>query len=78
MTTPDKVDLVINGGTIVSPDAEYRASIAVKDGKIHAIGAAFIGVIHDMTKQAPSNADPNERYHAELEQLSAESWRRSG
>ncbi|WP_343314970.1 allantoinase AllB [Brucella sp. BE17] len=31
-------DLVINGGTIVSPDAEYQASIAVKDGKIIAIG----------------------------------------
>jgi dihydroorotase len=39
MTNPDTVDLVINGGTIVSPDAEYRASIAVKDGLIHAIGA---------------------------------------
>jgi dihydroorotase len=33
-------DLVINGGTIVSPDAEYRASIAIKDGVILAIGAA--------------------------------------
>src|SRR5580700_3767337 len=39
MTTQDKVDLVIHGGIIVSPDAEYRASIAIKDGKIHAIGA---------------------------------------
>ena len=39
MTTSEKVDLVINGGIIVSPDAEYRASIAIKDGKIHAIGA---------------------------------------
>ena len=35
----DKVDLVINGGTIVSPDASYKASIALKDGVIHAIGA---------------------------------------
>ena len=39
MTTSEPVDLVINGGTIVSPDAEYRASIAIKDGLIHAIGA---------------------------------------
>jgi dihydroorotase len=39
-TTPSgTVDLVINGGTIVSPDSEYRASIAIKDGVIHAIGA---------------------------------------
>src|ERR1700721_2453989 len=40
MTSPETVDLVINGGILVSPDAEVRASIAVKDGKIHAIGAA--------------------------------------
>jgi dihydroorotase len=39
MTNPEKVDLVINGGIVVSPDAEYRASIAIKDGLIHAIGA---------------------------------------
>ncbi|MET0969798.1 MAG: allantoinase, partial [Tardiphaga sp.] len=32
-------DLVINGGTIVSPDASYKASIAIKDGVILAIGA---------------------------------------
>ena len=35
----ETVDLVINGGTIVSPDANYAASIAIKDGVIHAIGA---------------------------------------
>jgi dihydroorotase len=40
MTMSETVDLVINGGTIVSSDAEYRASIAIKDGLIHAIGAA--------------------------------------
>src|SRR6202161_1790163 len=39
MTSPETVDLVINGGILVSPDAEVRASIAIKDGKIHAIGA---------------------------------------
>jgi dihydroorotase len=39
MTMSETVDLVINGGTIVSSDAEYRASIAIKDGLIHAIGA---------------------------------------
>ena len=39
MTMSETVDLVINGGTIVSPDAEYRASIAIKHGLIHAIGA---------------------------------------
>src|ERR1700733_12487598 len=39
MTSPETVDLVINGGILVSPDTEVRASIAVKDGRIHAIGA---------------------------------------
>jgi len=34
------VDLVINGATIVSPDAEIRASLAILNGKIHAIGTA--------------------------------------
>ncbi len=38
--TPSEItaDLVIHGGTVVSPDAEYKASIAVKNGKILAIG----------------------------------------
>jgi dihydroorotase len=40
MTNSETVDLVVNGGTIVSPDASYRASIAIKGGRIHAIGAA--------------------------------------
>jgi dihydroorotase len=39
MGMSETVDLVINGGTIVSPDASYRASIAIKNGVIHAIGA---------------------------------------
>jgi len=34
------VDLVINGATIVSPDAEIRASLAILNGKVHAIGTA--------------------------------------
>jgi dihydroorotase len=32
-------DLVIRGGTIVTPDAVFDASVAVKDGKILAVGA---------------------------------------
>src|SRR5216683_303390 len=39
-TSGPTVDLVINGGTIVSSDASYRASIAIERGAIHAIGAA--------------------------------------
>jgi len=39
VTMSGTVDLVINGGTIVSSDAQYRASIAIKDGLINAIGA---------------------------------------
>jgi dihydroorotase len=33
-------DLVIHGGTVVSPDAAFPASIAIKDGLIAAIGDA--------------------------------------
>lgn len=39
-TMSGRADLVINGGTIVSPDAQYKASIAIRDGVILAIGAA--------------------------------------
>jgi dihydroorotase len=37
-TAGTKADLVIEGGIVVSPDAEYRASVAIKDGLILAIG----------------------------------------
>lgn len=39
MTSETRADLVIHGGTIVSPDSEYQASIAIKDGTVLAIGA---------------------------------------
>src|SRR5271165_4691027 len=32
-------DLVIRGGTVVSPDASFAASVAIKDGKVLAVGA---------------------------------------
>ena len=35
-----EADLVINGGCIVFPDSEVEASIAIKDGKILALGEA--------------------------------------
>jgi len=35
----ETVDMVISGGTVVSPDASYPASVAIKNGLIHAIGA---------------------------------------
>src|ERR1700689_3580330 len=33
-------DLVIHNGTVVTPDAAFVASVATKDGKILAVGAA--------------------------------------
>jgi dihydroorotase len=33
-------DLVISGGTVVSPDAAFAASVAIKDGVVLAVGAA--------------------------------------
>lgn len=39
MSAPGPIaDLIIDGGTIVSPECEYRASVAVMDGVIAAIG----------------------------------------
>jgi len=35
----DQVDLVIRGGQVVTPDAVFTASVAVKDGVIAALGA---------------------------------------
>src|SRR6202048_3036276 len=32
-------DLVIRGGTVVAPDAQFAASVAIKDGKVLAVGA---------------------------------------
>jgi dihydroorotase len=36
----EQVDLVIRGGHVVTPDAVFKASVAVKDGVIAALGAA--------------------------------------
>src|SRR4051812_19097181 len=33
-------DLIISGGTIVTPDSAFRASLAIKGGKVAAVGAA--------------------------------------
>jgi dihydroorotase len=35
----DSVDLVIRGGQVVTPDAVFKASVAVKDGVVAAVGA---------------------------------------
>jgi len=45
---------------------------------VHAIGAVLAGYLHDLLRQPESEPDPNPGYYAELEQLTAESWRRSG
>jgi hypothetical protein len=46
---------------------------------VHAIGSVLAGHIHDLMKRTESTqgGDPNEPYFAELERLTAESWRRS-
>ncbi|HEV3396487.1 MAG TPA: amidohydrolase family protein, partial [Xanthobacteraceae bacterium] len=35
----ERVDLVIRGGQVVTPDAVFKASVAVKDGVVAAVGA---------------------------------------
>ena len=36
----EEADLVIHDGTVVTPDSAFRASLAIKDGKVLAVGAA--------------------------------------
>ena len=36
----ETADLVIHGGTVVTPDSAFRASLAIKDGAVAAVGAA--------------------------------------
>jgi hypothetical protein len=43
---------------------------------IHAIGSVLMANIFDLMKSPTSAGDPNPSYFAELEALSAESWRR--
>jgi dihydroorotase len=40
MTQPLSADLVIHGGTIVSGDSSFAASLALRDGKVLAVGEA--------------------------------------
>ncbi len=45
---------------------------------LHAIGMVFMCHIKDLLKAGEVVDDPNVRYYAELERLTAEAWRRSG
>ena len=36
----NSADLIINNGLVVTPDSVFPASIAIKDGKIIAVGSA--------------------------------------
>ncbi|SDR63144.1 hypothetical protein SAMN05444161_0810 [Rhizobiales bacterium GAS191] len=42
---------------------------------IHAIGVVLMGHLHELMKAAKSDGDPNARYFAELERLTAKDWR---
>jgi hypothetical protein len=46
---------------------------------IHAIGSVLAGIMHDLSRNPPSDQDQdtNERYFAELQELTARGWLRS-
>ncbi len=45
---------------------------------LHAIGMVLMVHMHDLMKAGDVEGDPNLKYYAELERLTAEEWRRSG
>jgi hypothetical protein len=45
---------------------------------VHAIGMVLMCHLSDLMKAGQVEGDPNLKYFAELEQLTAEAWRRSG
>jgi hypothetical protein len=47
---------------------------------VHAVGSVLIGHLNDLlaTPAAEIGTDPNPRYYAELERLTAKDWRASG
>jgi hypothetical protein len=45
---------------------------------VHAIGAVLIGHMHHLIKAGHVEGDPNLSYYAELERLTADTWRKSG
>jgi hypothetical protein len=44
---------------------------------IHAIGSVLAGFMNDLLRNPASDADPNEGYFAELQQLTARGWLKS-
>lgn len=44
---------------------------------IHAIGSVLAGHLYDLLKTGAPEGDPNEAYWGELENLTADSWRRA-
>jgi hypothetical protein len=45
---------------------------------VHAIGMVLLGHLNDLMKAGEVEGDPNLKYFAELERLTADEWRRSG
>jgi len=53
-----------------------RAEGLDRHDAVHAIGSVTAKHIYDLLKEGPPAGDPNEPYWAELENLTAEGWRR--
>ena len=45
---------------------------------IHAVGSVLAGHINDLMRGSDPGGDPNSAYYAELDQLTAKKWLRSG
>jgi dihydropyrimidinase len=69
MTTP--YDLIIHGGTIGSATGSFRADLAVKDGKIAALGLGLGGATHEIDATGKLVLPGGVDTHAHVEQVSA-------
>jgi hypothetical protein len=58
--------------------ARLQAEGLDRHDALHAVGAALMHRMYDLMKDGLPEGDPNVGYWAELEQLTAENWRRSG
>jgi hypothetical protein len=63
---------------VVSTMTRLRREGLTRHDALHAIGSVLAGHMHNLLKEEPAEGDPNEAYFRDLEELTADRWRRGG